>query len=179
MATVLEGCINEELRSVVRSFCGQKDPIQKIFIKKWFLFKGEVLFAWSGSQLDGKRYSYNEMCGTEVRKWLRQQLKDFYAAGFDALVERQDNVGAGYVKNTRFFKVRIITCFMFYIHLWPIYRLSLPQRYILYRTAWMPVWIFLTSRNGNLDAPLCKIWLMMHYGTDPNSFLEKSWITVV
>jgi hypothetical protein len=25
---------------------------------------------------------------TEVRKWLRQQLKDLYAAGFDALVKR-------------------------------------------------------------------------------------------
>jgi hypothetical protein len=25
---------------------------------------------------------------TEVRKWLRQQSKDFYAAGFDALVKR-------------------------------------------------------------------------------------------
>jgi thiamine kinase-like enzyme len=25
---------------------------------------------------------------TEVRKWLRQQSKDFYAAGFDAVVER-------------------------------------------------------------------------------------------
>jgi hypothetical protein len=25
---------------------------------------------------------------TEVRKWLRQQSKDFYAAGFDALVVR-------------------------------------------------------------------------------------------
>jgi myo-inositol catabolism protein IolC len=39
---------------------------------------------------------------TEVRKWLRQQSKDFYeyAAGFDALVERWDkciNASRGYV----------------------------------------------------------------------------------
>jgi hypothetical protein len=27
---------------------------------------------------------------TEVRKWLRLQLKDFYAAGFDALVKQWD-----------------------------------------------------------------------------------------
>jgi hypothetical protein len=38
---------------------------------------------------------------TEVRKWLRQQSKDFYAAGFDALVKRWGkhiNVGGGYVE---------------------------------------------------------------------------------
>jgi hypothetical protein len=36
----------------------------------------------------------------EVRKWLRQQSKDFYAAGFDALVKRWNtciSVGGGYV----------------------------------------------------------------------------------
>jgi hypothetical protein len=34
-------------------------------------------------------------------KWLRQQSKDFYAAGFDALVKRWDkciNVGGGHVE---------------------------------------------------------------------------------
>jgi hypothetical protein len=39
---------------------------------------------------------------TEVRKWLRQQSKDSYAAGFDALKKRRDNcisVGGGYVEN--------------------------------------------------------------------------------
>jgi hypothetical protein len=38
---------------------------------------------------------------TEVRKWLRQQTKHFYAAGFDALATRWDNcinVGGGYVE---------------------------------------------------------------------------------
>jgi hypothetical protein len=37
----------------------------------------------------------------EVRKWLRQQSKDFYAAGFDPLVKQWDkciNVGGGYVE---------------------------------------------------------------------------------
>jgi hypothetical protein len=35
----------------------------------------------------------------EVQKWLRQQPKDFYAAGFDALVKRWEksiNVGGEY-----------------------------------------------------------------------------------
>jgi hypothetical protein len=37
MATVLEDCTTEEQRSLVR-FYGQKDLIQRIFIKKYFLF---------------------------------------------------------------------------------------------------------------------------------------------
>jgi cation transport regulator ChaB len=43
----------------------------------------------------------SQMMPDQVRKWLRQQPKDFYAAGFDALVERWDkciNVGGGYVE---------------------------------------------------------------------------------
>jgi hypothetical protein len=37
----------------------------------------------------------------EVRKWLRQQSKDFYAAGFDALVKQWEeyiNVRGRYVE---------------------------------------------------------------------------------
>jgi hypothetical protein len=43
---------------------------------------------------------------TEVWKWLRQQSKDFYAAGFDALVKRWNkciNVGGGYVEKHMLF----------------------------------------------------------------------------
>jgi hypothetical protein len=49
----------------------------------------------------GKRFADDEGVETEVRKWLRQQSKDFYAAGFDELVKRWDkciNVDGGYVK---------------------------------------------------------------------------------
>jgi hypothetical protein len=38
----------------------------------------------------------------EVQKWLRQQSKDFCAAGFDALAKQWDkyfNVGGGYIGN--------------------------------------------------------------------------------
>jgi hypothetical protein len=41
------------------------------------------------------------MMPDQVRKWLRQQSKNFYAAGLDALVKRCDkcdNVGGGYVE---------------------------------------------------------------------------------
>jgi hypothetical protein len=42
-----------------------------------------VLIEQSGSQLGGKHFADDE----NVRKWLRQQSKDFYAAGFNALVK--------------------------------------------------------------------------------------------
>jgi hypothetical protein len=38
--------------------------------------------------LGGKRFADDEEFKTEVRKWLRQQSKDFYAAGFDEQVTR-------------------------------------------------------------------------------------------
>jgi hypothetical protein len=63
-----------------------------------------------------------------VWKWLRQQSKDLCAAGFDELVKRWDkciNVDGGYVKKKMFFPGSNIICFTFYIHLWPIYWLSL------------------------------------------------------
>jgi hypothetical protein len=37
----------------------------------------------------------------DVQKWLRQQLKDYYAVSFDTLVKQWDNcinVGGGYVE---------------------------------------------------------------------------------
>jgi hypothetical protein len=43
----------------------------------------------------------DEEVEAEVRKRLRQQSEDFYAAGFDALVKRWDkyiNVGGGYAE---------------------------------------------------------------------------------
>jgi hypothetical protein len=51
--------------------------------------------------LGGKRFANDEEVETEVRKWLRQQSKDFHAAGFYALVKRWDNcinIGGGYVE---------------------------------------------------------------------------------
>jgi hypothetical protein len=36
----------------------------------------------------GKRFADDEEVETEVRKWLSQHSKYFYAAGFDALVKR-------------------------------------------------------------------------------------------
>jgi hypothetical protein len=87
MATVLEECIIEEQCSFV--FCEQKDSVQKIFIKK-----------------------YDEEVETEVRKWLRQQSQDFYAAGLEAVVKRWER-RMGREMNV-FFQVRIshVLCFI-------------------------------------------------------------------
>jgi hypothetical protein len=46
-----------------------------------------VFFAYSGSQLGGKHCA-KEVVEMEVRKWLRQQAKYFYAACFHALVKQ-------------------------------------------------------------------------------------------
>jgi hypothetical protein len=77
-----------------------------------------MLPAYGGKCLSRKAVHnwVNDEVETEVRKWLRQQSKDFYAAGFDALVKRWDeciNVGGGY----DFSPGSNITYFTFYIHL--------------------------------------------------------------
>jgi hypothetical protein len=46
--------------------------------------------------LGGKRFADDEEVETEMRKWLRQQSKDFCAAGWDMCL----NVGGGYVENS-------------------------------------------------------------------------------
>jgi hypothetical protein len=61
----------------------------------------EVFVAESGSLLGGKLFADDEEVQAEVQKWPRQQLKDFYATGFDATVKRWDkciNVGGVYVE---------------------------------------------------------------------------------
>jgi hypothetical protein len=68
--------------------CGQKDSMQRVLIKKYFLFTvGSVcrvkLFT-TGSTNFLKDVRKSQMVPDQVRKWLRQQSKDFYAGGFEA-----------------------------------------------------------------------------------------------
>jgi hypothetical protein len=79
--------------------------MQRIFIKKCFLFTVESVFrvkqVTTGSINSLKNVRKSEMMPDQVRKWLGQQSKDFYAAGFDALVKRWDkfiSVDGGYVE---------------------------------------------------------------------------------
>jgi hypothetical protein len=100
MVTMLEECITKEQRSVVH-FHVQKDSMQKIPTKKCWLFMLGSICRVKQFHLGGKHFADDEEFETEVWKWLRQQSKDFYAAGFDALVRRWDkcfSVGRGHVK---------------------------------------------------------------------------------
>jgi hypothetical protein len=53
------------------------------------------------NHVGGKRFSDDKEVEMEVWKWLRQQSKDFHAAGFDTLVKwlaKCMNIGGGYVE---------------------------------------------------------------------------------
>jgi hypothetical protein len=122
MATVFEEYTTEDQRSVVL-FLRAKGLNAKTIHKEMFpVYGGKCLsrrtvHKWSEKR--GKRYADDEEVETEVRKWLRQQSKDFYAARFEALVRRWDKCisdGGGYVEKF-FFPGSNITCFMFYTHL--------------------------------------------------------------
>jgi hypothetical protein len=55
---------------------------------KYFLFTVRRVCRVKRFSLGGKRFADDEEVETEVRKWLKQKSKDFYSAGFDALVKR-------------------------------------------------------------------------------------------
>jgi histone-lysine N-methyltransferase SETMAR len=68
------------------------------------------LFGSPKNCLGGKCVTDDKEVQMEVQKWLRQQSKDFRAAGFDALVKRwvkYIDAGGGYAKNRCFFHVGI------------------------------------------------------------------------
>jgi hypothetical protein len=78
---------------------------RQIFIYKCFMFTvGSVCrVKWfaNESRKSLKDVRKLQMMPDQVRKWLRQQSKDFCAAGFEAVVKRWDkciNVGTGYVE---------------------------------------------------------------------------------
>jgi hypothetical protein len=100
---------------------GKKESMQMIFIKKYFLFTvgSACRVKWfttgsSNCRLGGRCFGDEEV-ETVVQTWLRQQSKDFYAAGFEALVKRRDK--CIYVGIINDFPVSNIICFTFYIHL--------------------------------------------------------------
>jgi hypothetical protein len=79
--------------------------MQRIFIKKCFLFTAGSVYRLKRFETGSRNVANFSLMAmgfeTEVRKWLRQQSKDIYAASFDALVKRWEkyiNVGGGYVE---------------------------------------------------------------------------------
>jgi hypothetical protein len=98
--------------------------MQRIFVNKCFLIMvGSVCCVKrlrSGSKNSLKDVKKSQMMPDQVWNCLRQQSKDLYVEGFDALVKRWDmciNVGGGYFEKYMFFPVSNITCFTFYVHL--------------------------------------------------------------
>jgi hypothetical protein len=107
LATVLEECITEEQRSLVR-VCGQKDSMQRIFINKCFQFT-------MGSVCRIKRCK----TGWQMFRWWRRvwnggaelaetPVKRYVCGGF-----RRDGTS-----------MSMLVEHTFYFHLWPIYWLS-------------------------------------------------------
>jgi hypothetical protein len=82
-------------------FLWEKVSMQSIFVKECFMFTvGSVCRVkryTTRSRNSLKNVPKSQMIPDQVRKWLRQQTKDFSAAGFDALVKRRDKCG-GYVE---------------------------------------------------------------------------------
>jgi hypothetical protein len=131
MATVLEKCAIEEQLSVVR-FLWTKQFNAKDIHKEMFPVYGGKCFLLKAvhnwAEKCGKSFADDEEFETDVRKWLRQQSKDFYAAGFDALVKRWDkciSVAGGYVEKYFF---SIFEYYMFYVlYRFVTYLLTLPR----------------------------------------------------
>jgi hypothetical protein len=88
MANVLEDVLPKS-RDRLCGFCVQKDSVQSIFINKCFLFTvgsyRRVKRFSTGSRISLKEVRKSQMMPDQVRKWLRQQTKDVYAVGIDAL----------------------------------------------------------------------------------------------
>jgi hypothetical protein len=84
MATVLEEYTAKEHRSLVRS-CEQKNSMQRTFIKLYYMFMlrsvCRVKRLTIGSINSLKDFRKSQIMPNQVRNWLRQESKDFYAAG--------------------------------------------------------------------------------------------------
>jgi hypothetical protein len=87
------------------AFLGTKELNAQDIHKEMFAMRGgrclsrKAVHNWVEKR--GNFFADDEEVETEVRKWLRQQSKDFYAADFDAHLKRWDkciNVGGGYIE---------------------------------------------------------------------------------
>jgi hypothetical protein len=89
MATFLEEYTTEEQLWYV-CFWRAKELNAKESIKKCCLFILGSVCRLKRFHLSDKSFPDDGEVEMDVRKWLRRQSKDFYAAGFDALVKRWD-----------------------------------------------------------------------------------------
>jgi hypothetical protein len=117
------------MRMCLRSILPKSSVLLCVFVGKRTQCKG---YSW--------RYvsclRWEVFVGKAVHNWmanvsLMMKLKWRCGSGYRqrvVLVKRWDNcinVGGGHVEKSFLFQIRKIICFMFYIHLWPTYWLSL------------------------------------------------------
>jgi hypothetical protein len=104
MATVLEVYTTKDKRYVVRFLWAKGLNASCIYKEMFPVYGGKCLSrkaVHNGPRNSLKDARKSQMKLDQVRKWLRQQSRNFCAAGFDALVKRWDKcikVGAGYVE---------------------------------------------------------------------------------
>jgi hypothetical protein len=98
-------CTGGEQRSVVRFLRAKGLNVKDIHKEMFPVYGGSVCLVkrfTTGSSNSLEDVRKPQMMPDQARKWLRQQSKEFYAAGFDALVKRWDkciSVRGGYVEN--------------------------------------------------------------------------------
>jgi hypothetical protein len=94
MVTILKEGTTEISILLCVFFVGKR--IQRIFLKKCFLFTvGSVCHVkrfTTGPRNSLEDVGKSQMMSDRMQKWLRQQLKGFYAVGFDALVNAMGQV---------------------------------------------------------------------------------------
>jgi hypothetical protein len=124
MATVFEGCTIEEQRSVVRFFCGQKDSMQKMFINKCVLFT----VGSKAVQPSCKPFADDERMKRRCRSGWDNSQNWLLCCGLRPTGKAMGQIYQCWWRICReinvFILVSNITCFTFYIHMWPIYWLS-------------------------------------------------------
>jgi hypothetical protein len=98
---VLGECTTEEQLSIVRLFLWAKGISAKDIHKEMFPAHGGGVCCVKLFSTGSRKSLRDEEDETAGRNWLKQHLKDFYAAGFDALVKQWDkciSVRGGYVE---------------------------------------------------------------------------------
>jgi hypothetical protein len=147
MATVLEGVLQKS-SVILYHFMGKRTHCKRNLQKNI-----SCLLRKARNSL--KEFWKSQMMPDQVRKWLRQQPKDFYAADFDTLVEwwgKCINVGGGYVEKYILYPGSNIICFTFISisNLFtdsPSYIFHIPHRRLMSYSSWSKIKILFSEKD--------------------------------
>jgi hypothetical protein len=153
MATVHEDCTTEEQRVVVL-FCMQKLNAKNIHKEIFPVYDGKCRVKRFTTVLRNslKDIRKSHTMPDQVQKWLRQQSKVFYAAGFDALVKPWDKWWRIYREIHVFFS-RFEYHKFYVLYSFVTYLLTLPRMYVLIQ------YNILGMHFGRLLFTFCFSWL--------------------